>query len=34
MIKNFKPLFEFPKPEFKPLLPEVLKQIKQHKGKK
>ena len=31
MIKNFKPLFEFPKSEFKPLLPEILKQIKEYK---
>ena len=34
MVKNFKPLFELPKAEFKPLLPEVLKQIKENKEKK
>jgi len=33
-MKEFKPLFNFPKQEFKPLLPEILKQIKKYKETK
>tara|TARA_S200002703_G_C3680308_1_gene208907 strand:+ start:164 stop:274 length:111 start_codon:yes stop_codon:yes gene_type:complete len=33
MNNKFKPLFKRPKSEFKPLLPEILKQIKNNKNK-